>query len=498
MTSLRRAVSVLGNVVLWAAAVLGALSLVVGLSTVVAGVQPLVFRSGSMAPAIEAGALGLARTVDAGDVATGDVVSVTDPRGVRVTHRVVEVRDGAGDQVSLTLQGDANRGPDENPYLVTEVDRVFLAVPHLGYVAHWLASPWAMFAAGIVVALLLASLWTGRGGRRPGPTPRDRAPRADGDRAEEVAPAERSPRPRGLAATFVAVVGLSTASLLPVPPTEAYFSDPSMFEAGVIHATNVTIFDLGETPCVQDGNNVKIRWRIPSSRFTTIWHRTPVGGTPSGEPIKELSPAGARDTLVETTFTRAEVAGTPAAAVGVYELVGRSKLRGSATSPWISPQVRRVGITLDATGVRCGTTNLPPTVTIASPQDSVTYLSSDLIEAAALAACGRRSPCGTATDLNGITSVEYRLQRANNLGTQCWNPGLSGYYLSGCSTWREADTTPSVPTTSPSSVTWRVPVATLNNSTYNQAGVYTLYLRVTDNASPTKAVTERTMVFTVR
>src|SRR5690606_180639 len=65
---LARGLSVAGNAVLWVTALLGAISLVLGIATIAAGVQPLIFRASSMAPAIEAGALGLARTVDASEV----------------------------------------------------------------------------------------------------------------------------------------------------------------------------------------------------------------------------------------------------------------------------------------------------------------------------------------------------------------------------------------------------------------------------------------------
>ncbi|MFI5428341.1 S24/S26 family peptidase [Aeromicrobium sp. UC242_57] len=78
------------EVFLTVAAVLGVVCIVATLAGLVLDVRPLVFRSGSMAPAIDTGALAVARTVDAKDLVPGDIVSVTTRSGERVTHRLVE------------------------------------------------------------------------------------------------------------------------------------------------------------------------------------------------------------------------------------------------------------------------------------------------------------------------------------------------------------------------------------------------------------------------
>jgi hypothetical protein len=67
---------------------LGVMCLLAAVAAIGFGIRPLVFRSGSMGPEIGTGALGLARTVPAAELAVGDVVSVVNSRGVRVTHRV--------------------------------------------------------------------------------------------------------------------------------------------------------------------------------------------------------------------------------------------------------------------------------------------------------------------------------------------------------------------------------------------------------------------------
>ena len=94
-------------------AVVGTLCLVFALLGATAGVRTLVFTSGSMAPAIDTGDLAVTRPVALAHLSPGDVVSVLDARGARVTHRVVEV-DAA--RHLLWLKGDANEVADPAPY----------------------------------------------------------------------------------------------------------------------------------------------------------------------------------------------------------------------------------------------------------------------------------------------------------------------------------------------------------------------------------------------
>ncbi|WP_336793972.1 signal peptidase I [Gordonia malaquae] len=136
-------------------AILGLICIVVAIGSMLFGITPLVFRSGSMSPDIPTGSLALARTVDATDLRIGDVVSVDNEVGTRITHRVVAIENAGDGAVSLTLKGDANRVPDPSPYLVTEADRVIGSVPILGYAAAWLSSKTAIFIGGIVAGALL-------------------------------------------------------------------------------------------------------------------------------------------------------------------------------------------------------------------------------------------------------------------------------------------------------------------------------------------------------
>ncbi len=131
------------------AALLGVLGMLVGVAVVALGVTPLIFRSGSMAPAIDTGDLAFAKHVQIKDIKVGDVVSVRTA-GTRVTHRVVGV-----DAHQLRLKGDANNTADVEPYAVESADRVFAHVPKLGYAIAWAMTPVGLIVSGAVAALLL-------------------------------------------------------------------------------------------------------------------------------------------------------------------------------------------------------------------------------------------------------------------------------------------------------------------------------------------------------
>ncbi|MGA7205767.1 MAG: hypothetical protein WBX27_14170 [Specibacter sp.] len=132
-------------------AVLGSLCLTAAALTLVLGLKPLIFASGSMGPGIPTGSLGLAIATPAADVVPGQVVSVVSSDGTRVTHRVVS----ADPRTGLVLKGDANTVADLQPYTAQIVDRVFFSVPGLGYVAGFLGQPWVYFLGGLLCALLV-------------------------------------------------------------------------------------------------------------------------------------------------------------------------------------------------------------------------------------------------------------------------------------------------------------------------------------------------------
>ncbi|MCW2799063.1 MAG: signal peptidase [Aeromicrobium sp.] len=114
---------------------------------------PIVIRSDSMAPSINRGDLAIAHTQSAGDVSVGDVVSLTDRAGVRVTHRVVTA-DPFGSSIQFTLKGDANAVPDAEVYNVTSVDKVIWSAPKLGYPMSVAIGPIGILIGGLLVGSL--------------------------------------------------------------------------------------------------------------------------------------------------------------------------------------------------------------------------------------------------------------------------------------------------------------------------------------------------------
>lgn len=209
-------------------ALLGVLCIVVAVASTFFGVRVLVFRSGSMSPTIETGGAALARPVSASQLKVGDIVSVENAEGVRVTHRVKAIH-SHGKTASLTLKGDANQAVDEATPRVTEVDRVFWHVNRLGYVVNALASPYALFAGGAFAALLLFLGFSGgdksqgsrSAGRRRANKTLGKAPR------HSSTPGKRVAVVLGVALS-VAMMLLSAVAL----PTMAGFSDHAAVSTG--------------------------------------------------------------------------------------------------------------------------------------------------------------------------------------------------------------------------------------------------------------------------
>lgn len=202
--------------VLWLGGAVGALCVASFLAGWLFNVTPLVFSSGSMSPAYEAGALGVAHEVPAADVKVGDVVSVVNAEGNRVTHRVVHAVP-SGDAVALTLQGDTNDSPDAETYYVTGADRVAFGVPYAGHVLSAASSPFGLL---VMALLVLASLVLGFGRRASD------APRESGNRSRVLVPA-------GLASVIAlgGVIGVTGGA--PWAFTSAVWTDTSTATATI-------------------------------------------------------------------------------------------------------------------------------------------------------------------------------------------------------------------------------------------------------------------------
>jgi signal peptidase I len=459
-------------VALWFCAALGLASIVFAVASFAFRLQPLVFRSGSMSPEIQAGALALAKEVPASQVEIGDVVSVIDGDGQRVTHRVTTV-ETSGDQALLTLKGDANEQPDAEPYVVSTVDRVVMDVPYLGYLAAWLSGPVGTFLAGLVVAGVVFSLLRPR-------TERSRGRRIASSRTLTTA----------VVLGLLAPIGVAQHG---ATGTRAAFSDTANFEAGVIGAHRVGGFDWQATHCVNNGSpgldgyypRVRFQWQVRDARYETLWT------SPGLLAPKVDSQVAAAGTGVFTEFGGGLLGiGSDFSSPGLFpdsvNVTGRSRLR--ITPSWISETSRVHSVDRSAGGgIRCGGPEVPPALSVTQPTTSGSRPSFQTgVTAgcgAAVAACGTAAPSGGKT----ITNVQYELQRQNFFGTQCWDPNALfgatyGFFACG---WRTATWSSGTGTR-----TWSVP----GSNAYTSSGTYTLTVRTTDSSGQ---ITTRVLTFTV-
>jgi signal peptidase I len=257
---------------------LGVLCLLAAIGSIGFGIRPLVFRSGSMGPEIRTGALGLARTVPADELAVGDVVSVVNGRGVRVTHRIQTVRHSYP-SATLTLRGDANPTADPEPYVVVEADRLFWSVNHVGYLVGVLSSPWGTFGAGLLAGALLMYAF----GRR--------------STAAEPAAAAAG-RSAGLPAAVVAVLAAGVLLLRPAATdTLAAFTDTATAQTGTFTAAQLTAPVLS---CrIADATTVEVAWAaVPGATGYSVTVN-PTLGAPVTTDVGTAPRTFSRSSLVE-------------------------------------------------------------------------------------------------------------------------------------------------------------------------------------------------------
>ncbi|UZN04065.1 signal peptidase I [Cellulomonas sp. S1-8] len=116
-----RALRTAADVLVWALAVLGVLSVGLWAAGSAGLVAPLVVVSGSMEPGIMTGDLLLDTPVPVADVEVGDVLSLPNPvTGTLVTHRVIDVAQQDDGAWHVWMQGDANDSADSGAYVVTD------------------------------------------------------------------------------------------------------------------------------------------------------------------------------------------------------------------------------------------------------------------------------------------------------------------------------------------------------------------------------------------
>jgi signal peptidase len=119
-----------------------------------------ILRSGSMSPAMPAGAAIVVTPAGADSIRAGDVItfhSSTNPK-LLVTHRVFEVTKDQDGNLAFRTKGDANEEPDG--VLVTPdrvLGRVVFSVPHAGQIANKLHTKTGfLFLMVLPTALIIA------------------------------------------------------------------------------------------------------------------------------------------------------------------------------------------------------------------------------------------------------------------------------------------------------------------------------------------------------
>jgi signal peptidase len=195
-------VATLGDVLLTLASIGGALCIALVIAANLFQVSLIMFKTGSMAPAIPTGSLAIVREIPASEVQIGDVVTVDRGEGLLpITHRVVTTSPGADGLVTLTLKGDANAAIDPAPYDVSKVRIVLASIPGLAYAVAAFSSPGVLGITSLLVSVLVtAAFWPRRAATvvappaaepavEPSTEPRRRGRR--GRRARRAAPPRR-------------------------------------------------------------------------------------------------------------------------------------------------------------------------------------------------------------------------------------------------------------------------------------------------------------------
>lgn len=201
--SRRRALTAAGDVLLTVLAAAGSLCIVLMIVGWLFDVSLIMFRTGSMSPAIPAGSVAMVREIPATEMEVGDVVTVERGEGVLpVTHRVTALlgTDATTGQVDFEMRGDANAVEDPEPYSAVEVRRVVFSVAGAARVIQWFGNPYVLGSLTLGAAtLVIWAFW-----------PREHEASDPADRQDRRADATSS-------ADHAAVVPLLAALVLTAP-----------------------------------------------------------------------------------------------------------------------------------------------------------------------------------------------------------------------------------------------------------------------------------------
>ncbi|WP_157377068.1 signal peptidase I [Agromyces sp. Root1464] len=273
----RSAASVIGDVLLTVAAAGGAVCIVLVVAAVAFGVSIMLFATGSMSPAIPAGAAALVREVPAASIEVGDVVTVDRPGRLPITHRVVAIS-GSGAERALTLRGDANPVDDPAPYRVSTVRVVLLAVPGVAPTIAALGNPLVLGTLTLLASALVVWAFWPRGPH--GST----AGRPSGPRHA------RSSSGRG-ATSVVAAVGIAVLAT-------SLAASPSRAEA----ATTVTVVQGDVIRLTSIGDAAAMGSLAPGG--SAVWIVGVEADAPSPGTIRmSLAAAGSANPFLDVTVT---------------------------------------------------------------------------------------------------------------------------------------------------------------------------------------------------
>lgn len=169
--------AVLGDLLLWLAAIGGAVCILLVIAAYTMNISLIMFRTGSMEPAIPTGSVAVVQEISASEIAVGDVVTVNREGQLPVTHRVTSISPGeSAAQRIITMRGDANDEEDPFPYTVETVRIVKFAIPGIAPVIAGMGNPYVLGGITLGAALLVGwAFW-----------PRESADAADAPGAAEA------------------------------------------------------------------------------------------------------------------------------------------------------------------------------------------------------------------------------------------------------------------------------------------------------------------------
>jgi signal peptidase I len=267
-------------------AVAGVVCIAAAVAGVFFGVTPLVFRSGSMAPAVDTGALALGVDVSGDQIVVGQVVSIVRDDGSRITHRVHSIEAVTGNSATIALKGDANAEPDPDVYVVASATRVFAHIPYAGYFVAWLSTPFAWIIGLAVSGVLMYFAFRPARPQNPSPA-KHRQSESHGNILASFA----------LVLTVAVVVGTGFSRS---EATTAALQDTAVANATVTAAKPITPTGFTCTTTGTGLTNVTLSWDAIDSNHSfvlvyklgnTIIRTDPVGAQSSGR-ITITAPSG--------------------------------------------------------------------------------------------------------------------------------------------------------------------------------------------------------------